>query len=244
MILGVEVWVVLALALAMIIGATVQGLVGLGVGLVGAPATAMIAPELMPGLMLWLALLLPMATLARNHAEIDWRGLAWALPARIPGTAVGVVLVATFTEEQLGIVIGVVVLSAVLLTYRAVQVPVVGASLLAAGLTSGITGTATSIGGPPLAVLYQHRSPVQIRSTLAVYFVVGAALSLTGLGIAGALVWRDLALAGLLAPCLLIGLELSRRLQRRLHGRHIRNGVLLVCAVSAVSLLVRSLVTM
>ena len=243
MILGVELWVVLALALAMIVGATVQGLVGLGVGLVGAPATAMIAPELMPGLMLWLALLLPLATLARNRDEIDWRGLAWALPARIPGTVVGVLLVATFTDEQLGIVIGVVVLSAVLLTYRAVRLPIIGGTLLGAGFISGITGTATSIGGPPLAVLYQHRSPVQIRSTLAVYFVVGAALSLIGLGIADALVWRDLALAGVLVPCLLIGLELSRRLQRRVPSRHIRNGVLLVCAVSAVSLLVRSLIT-
>lgn len=244
MILGVDVWVVVALAVAMIIGATVQGLVGLGVGLVGAPATAMVAPELMPGLMLWLALLLPIATLARSREEIDWHGLAWALPARVPGTVVGVILVATFSEEQLGIVIGVVVLSAVVLTYRAVRLPIVGWTLLAAGFTSGITGTATSIGGPPLAVLYQHRSPVQIRSTLAVYFVVGAALSLIGLGIAGALVWRDLALAALLVPCLLIGLELSRHLQKRIHGRHIRNGVLLVCAVSAVSLLVRSLITL
>ena len=36
-----------------------------------------------------------------------------------------------------------------------------------------ITGTATSIGGPPMAILYQHQPPKTIRTTLAVYFLAG-----------------------------------------------------------------------
>lgn len=242
MIFGIEVWVVVLLAAAVLVGAAVQGLVGLGVGLVGAPVAAVLAPELMPGLLLWVALILPMGSLLRNHELIDWRGLAWAMPARLPGTVLGVLLVANVTERQLGTVIGLVVLAAVLTTWRAVDVPINKGTLLGAGVVSGITGTATSIGGPPLAILYQRRPPVQIRNTLAVYFIAGAAFSLTGLGISGELHLRELILAPMMLPCLVIGLAVARQLAKRISPRRIRGAILVVCALSSTTLLVRSLV--
>ena len=33
---------------------------------------------------------MPCLTLVRDHHDIDWRGLGWSLPARLPGTLVGV----------------------------------------------------------------------------------------------------------------------------------------------------------
>lgn len=239
--LGLDLWVVVVLAATLTVGAAVQGLVGLGLGLVAAPVTALVAPSLMPDLMLWMAALLPLVTLARERDHVDWRGLAWALPARVPGTAVGVVCVATFTDQQIGLAVALMVLVAVLVSAWAVVVPVTSGTLAAAGFASGITGTATSIGGPPLAVLYQHRPPAQIRCTLAVFFLVGAAMSLAGLGVAGALAVRDGLLALLLVPCLVIGFGLSRLLHGRVHARHLRPAVLAVCAASAMALLVRSL---
>ena len=241
MILGVEVWVVVILATTLAVGAAVQGLVGLGLGLVAAPVTTLIAPELMPGLLLWLATMMPLVTLVREHHEIDWRGLGWAVPARLPGTAIGVVFVAWFSARELGIAVGLMVLASVLLTIRAFRVPVNRGTLLAAGFVSGITGTTTSIGGPPLALLFQYRSPRQIRSTLAVYFVLGAGFSLAGLAVAGSLDRSTFVLALLMVPCLLLGFVVSRFLHRVVPAHHIRGGVLLVCGLSAVVLLLRSL---
>jgi uncharacterized membrane protein YfcA len=195
----------------------------------------------MPDLMLWLAMLLPMATLVREHQEIDWGGLGWSLGARAPGTAVGVALVAAFSTRSLGIAVGLMVLVSVALTAKAVVVPVNRGSLVAAGLASGITGTATSIGGPPLAILLQHRSPRQIRTTLAVYFLLGAAFSLTGLMLGSRLEAGTLLLALVLSPCLVVGLTLGRLLHGRLPRERVRFAVLGVCAASAVVLLVRSL---
>ena len=43
-----------------------------------------------------------------------------------------------------------------------------------------------------MALLYQHRSPQQIRSTLAVLFTVGAAMSLVGIWLGGHLEIRVL----------------------------------------------------
>jgi uncharacterized membrane protein YfcA len=229
------------LAATLVVAAGVQGLVGLGLGLVSAPVVILVAPGLMPDLLLWLALLMPLVTLMRERHDIDWSGLAWSLPWRIPGTLVGVWLVTWFSAPSLGLMVGLMVLASVLLTLRAVEVPVNVATLGAAGFVSGITGTTTSIGGPPMALLYQHRPPTQIRSTLALYFIVGAGLSLTGLGLAGSLEPHALLLALALVPSLLAGFGISRLLVKRVPSRHIRSGVLLVCGASAVVVLVRSL---
>ena len=109
-------------------------------------------------------------------------------------------LVATFSKDALGVVVGVMVLLSVLLTARAVVIPVNRATLVTAGFTSGVTGTATSIGGPPLAILLQHRTPRQIRTTLAVYFLLGARSRLTGLLVGGHLDLGVVLLALLLTP--------------------------------------------
>jgi hypothetical protein len=138
--------------------------------------------------------------------------------------------------------VGVMVLVSVLLTARAVVVPVNRRSLGVAGFTSGITGTSTSIGGPPMAILLQHRPPRQIRCTLAVYFLLGASLSLVFLGIAGQLDKTSFVLAAAYLPCLVVGFALSRPLRRVLPARYVRPLVLAVCAASALVLLVRSIV--
>lgn len=229
------------LAATLVVGAAVQGLVGLGLGLVAAPVTMLLEPALMPDLLLWLAMLLPVVTLVREHHDIDWRGLGWAVSARVPGTALGVYLVGVFSERALGVAVGGMVLVSVLLTARAVVVPVNRGTLVAAGVASGVTGTATSIGGPPMALLLQHRSPRQIRSTLGVYFLLGAGLSLAGLGLTGGLERSTFLLAMLMVPCLVLGFVVSRALHRFVPRHRVRTGVLLVCGASAVVLLFRSI---
>ena len=227
-------------ALALLVGATVQTLVGVGLALVAAPVVTLVDATLMPALMLWLACIFPVLTLASERSAVDWRGLGWAMPPRVVGTFLGVLVVATLPARAIGVVVGVMVLAAVALTWRAVRVPITRVTLAGAGLVAGVTGTATSIGGPPLALLYQHRPPRQIRSTLAVFFMAGAGLSLTGLAVAGELELRHLLLAAALVPVLLLGTVLGAVLRPRLPAEQVRTVVLLVCAASALALLVRT----
>lgn len=232
------------LAATLVVAAGVQGLVGLGLALVTAPVVTLLAPELMPEFMLWLGLTMPFVTLIREHHDIDWSGLGWSLPTRIVGTVLGVLLVASFPPAGLGIALGLMVLLSVLLTVRHVEVPVNPGTLSVAGFVSGVTGTATSIGGPPIAILYQHRPPHQIRSTLGVFFIIGAGMSLVGLGAAGELEPASFLLAMSMVPALVVGFALSRLLDRRVPRHRIRTGVLLVSGLSAVVVLVRSLLTL
>lgn len=228
--------------LAVLIGATVQSVVGLGIGLMSAPVITLLEPGLMPGVLIALAFVLPCVTLLHDHDDIDWHGLTWSLPSRVLGTAVGVWVVATFSADQLGAFIGVMVLLAVAITWHAVEVPVNRGTLGTAGFIGGVTGTATSIGGPPFALLYQHRPPSQLRSTMAVYFVIGALISLVGLLVSGDLERHQLAVAGLLLPALGFGVLAGVPLRRALPAHRVRPAVLLVSAASALVLVVRSLV--
>jgi uncharacterized membrane protein YfcA len=229
------------IAAAVLVGSVVQSAVGLGVGLVAAPVTALLEPALMPGALLMVAVLMPCLTLVNDHHDIDWSGLLWSLPARVPGTVVGVWVVTTLTARELGIAIGVVVLLAAAVTWRAVTVPVNRATLSVAGFASGITGTATSIGGPPIAIVYQHRPAGEIRTTMAVYFLVGASLSLVALFVTGDLTREQVVAAAELVPFLAVGALLGALARRSIPAHVVRPAVLLVSSASALVLLVRSL---
>lgn len=239
--LGVDPWVLVVVAIVLVVASAIQGLVGLGLGLVSAPVITLLDASLMPTVPLVLAIALPMMTLVGEHEDIDWRGLGWSMPTRVLGTGVGVVLVTTFTARELGVAVALMVLLAVGLTLRAVVLPVRPETLTVVGFISGITGTTTSIGGPPMAILYQHQPPRTIRTTLAVFFILGAMLSLTGLALADALDPQVVLVGVLLTPCLLLGVVVSRVLKGRVPDAAVRPVVLGLCSLSALILLVRSL---
>jgi uncharacterized membrane protein YfcA len=230
------------IATALVLGALVQSVVGLGLGLVAAPVITLVEPSVMPELMLWLALTLPLMTLLGERDDIDWGGLGWSFPTRVVGTGVGVAVVASMSNRVIGVFVGVMVLVAVLVTWRAVVLPLTRPSLVVAGFVSGITGTATSIGGPPMAILYQHQPAKTIRTTLAVYFLAGAAMSLVGLAVVGEVGTREALLALALIPTLIVGALLGQAVRARVATDTVRPAVLVVCGVSALALLVRSLV--
>jgi uncharacterized protein len=231
---------VVLIGLVMVVGAYVQAVVGLGLGLLGAPVVALLDPSLVPVLTLWLALLISGLNLLGEHEHVDWRSTAWSLPARVPGTVLGAWLVAEFTEKQIGVALAVMVLVAVALTVRTVDVPVNAATLATAGFVAGTTGTATSVGGPPIALLYQHGDPKVARATMSVFFFVGVVLSLAGLAVSGSLAREPSWLAVVLAPGVVVGYVVGRHTRGRVDRDVFRRGVLAVCTVSALILLLRS----
>jgi uncharacterized protein len=118
-------------------------------------------------------------------------------------------------------------------------VPVNRLSTTTAGFASGVMGTATSIGGPPMALLYQHHEGAVLRSTLAVAFAFGTALSIAGLLVGGVIHLWHVALAAALLPALVLGLALSRFVVGRVEGGWLRPSVLAFAAATAVLAIVR-----
>jgi hypothetical protein len=222
-------------------GAALQAVLGFGLGLVGAPVLHLIDPELVPGPLLFVMVPLTVLVARRERGSLDLRGIRWALVGRVPGTIAGTVAVASFSERSLGVLLGLVVLGAVVLSVAGWHVQPTSGTLLAAGVASGFMGTATSIGGPPMAMVYQRRTGAELRSTLAAYFVVAAGFSLFVLAVAGEFDGEGLSLGLRLLPGVVLGYLLSGPLGTVLDKGRTRPAVLGASAVSAVVLIAQQL---
>ncbi|MEV0145697.1 MULTISPECIES: sulfite exporter TauE/SafE family protein [unclassified Nonomuraea] len=229
--------------MAVFVGAVVQGSVGFGLGLVAAPVLTMLDPGVMPGAMQVANMTLPLLTLAAEWRRVDWRGLGFAVLGRLPGSVVGAVIVVQVSVHALGVLVGVMVLVAVGLTASAPAVPRNGATIAGAGFVSGVTGTATGIGGPPIALVYQHAKGPQIRATLAMFFFLSAGQSLVILAAVDRLPARALVTGAALLVPMAVGFAVSGPLRRYLDGGKVRTAVLAVAATSAAVLIAQSLVS-
>lgn len=230
--------IVLVAGSCVLLGAVVQGTVGFGVNLLAAPIIVLLEPSLMPVSLLIVGTVMPLITVCNEGRHID-RSVGWALGGRVAGTVPGVWLVVVLSADYLGIVIAVLILAMVAVTLVSVDVSPSRASLVGAGLASGITGTASGVGGPPLGLVYQRSAPSTARATTALVLVLGSLISLTALGFAGeveaAQVWFGLLLVPFLAAGFLVALHVRARFQ----GELFRWAILAVVVVSSIAVIVR-----
>jgi len=226
---------------AVLIGALVQGVIGFGMNLLVVPVLALVEPDSLPAVAVMLGVPLSLTMLAHEHEAVDRRGVGWVMLGRLPGTILGAWIVTIASNGALSVVIGASVLFATVLSAWAPPIPHHAATVTAAGVVSGTTGTAAGIGGPPLALLYQHHPGPVIRGTLAATFFLGTILSLAFLGVAGEIGWGHVALGALLTPAALIGGRFSRRFAQHVDAHWLRPAVLTFAAVSAVVVIVNGL---
>ena len=228
-------------AVAVAVGACAQGSFGFGLGLVAAPVLALTDDRLVPGPLLMVALVLTGLVALRERGGLDWRGIRWAIVGRIPGSILGAVAVVTLPERGLVIVFAVLVLAGVGLSVAGWDVEPTRTTLFSAGAASGLMGSITSIGGPPMALVYQRRSGPELRSTLALFFLFGSALSIGLLVLAGEIGRNDVGRAAWLLPPMLVGYLASRIVSSHLDRGRTRTAILVFSAVSSVALLVLEL---
>ncbi|MBV8996383.1 MAG: TSUP family transporter [Pseudonocardiales bacterium] len=232
--------VLITAGLIVALGALVQGAVGYGMALVAAPLLALIEPALVPVPLILLSSAHAVLAAVRDWRHADWTGIGWAMLGRLPGTGLGVLAVVALSQRVFALLVGLAVLGWVLLSLLSWRPRPRPGSLLLAGLVSGAGGTAASIGGPPIALLYQDAAGPRVRGTIGGYFVLGSAISLAALAAAGQVTGESLASTAVLAPFLLAGFGLSGPARRVLdnNGRT-RRAVLAVAAISAALLLGR-----
>jgi uncharacterized membrane protein YfcA len=223
------------------LGGFVQSGIGLGLGLIAAPVVTLLDPALMPGSMLVAGAGLPVLILAREVLHTDWHGVSWALAGRVAGTVGGIWVLAVVSLRALGIVVGGMVLAVVVLSIRAAVVPRNRVTLVTAGVISGVTGTATSIGGPPVALLYQDESGPRVRATLSFYFTIGNSVALAALALSGHLPAQDVVAGLVFAGCAAAGFAGAAGLRRFLDAGRTRAAVLAAAAGSALVLIAHSL---
>ena len=239
-VLGLPAGAALACVAVVYVGAIVQATTGVGVGIISSPVLLLVDPAFVPACIVLAVLPLSMTVAWADRAHVDRPGVLAALAGRVPGLVLGALVVASISETVLSILVGVTVLGGVVVSLTARRFDPSRLALVLAGFASGFTGTAVGVGGPPMALTYQHSDPVTMRATISVFFAVGSVLSAVALALAGEIGGRQLELLALLVPAVLAGLATARHQAARLVGPGVRPVVLALSAFSAVALLVRT----
>ena len=226
---------------AVTIGALLQGSIGIGLGMIGAPLLVLIRPDLVPGPLLLNALLLTLLVTRRERRSVALSDLQWALIGRVLGVVFAATALTVMSRAQMSYAVGGVVLLVVAVNAAGWRVRPTRAALFGAGTVSGVTGTVSSIGGPPVALLYQHAEGARLRGPLNAYMAVGSVMSLSALAVIGRFGWHEMVLGISMWPGVIAGFVVSRRTARMVDGGYLRIGVLTTSALAGFLVILRQL---
>ncbi|MCB0990835.1 MAG: sulfite exporter TauE/SafE family protein, partial [Acidimicrobiales bacterium] len=223
------------------LGTSVQSSVGFGANLIAMPMIALFAPELVPGASLFAISAMNVMMLVRDRKGIEFGPVSNALIGRVGGTIAGALVIGALSDRGLRIVIALAVLAMVVISSVTTAPRRTRPNMIVAGTVSGFGAVTAGIGGPPVALMFQSAEGKQIRGSMGGFFVVGTAMTLVGLAIAGEFGLYELKWGALLVPAAVVGFVLSRYLIPIVDRGYTRPAILSLSAASAIVLLARAL---
>ncbi len=240
-ILALPIPLIVTFMVATFFAAMVQGTIGFGFAIVSVPLLLNIDPRLAPEPQLFVQLPLSLLMFYRERKSADYKAAVWTTVGRVPGTVIGLGLLRIASQSWLDVIIGGLVLLGALLLASGGSIKRNKITEFFAGGFSGLGHAVSSIGGPPLALLYKDDKGPTIRATISLIFAVGLVMTIAGRVVEGHIEVRHLALGALGFPALIGGLYCSRFLLERVEGAPLRRGILFIAGLAAVLLLQRGL---
>ncbi len=204
-------WILTAASLAVVCGAIIQSSIGMGFGLTVAPVLAVLDQELVPGPILVMGFLTAGAGALREWRHVNAGELGTALAGRLAGAILATWVITILPDRStFSLVFGLTILAMLLLAIAGWRMPFTPANLAAMGWVSGLTGTITGVGAPPLAMVYQDRTALAARPSLNAFFSLGCLMSIILLALAGWFGPGDIVVALAFLPAMALGLGLAR----------------------------------
>ena len=231
---------IFVISLVVFVASFVQGATGFGFAMITAPIIALIAPGTLPVLLLVLMIPLNLFVVWRERHALDIRGASWIMLGRTAGTAGGLLILVSISIKSLDLLIGFSTAIAAMVSLFTPSFSPSRSTLISVGVITEITETATGVGGPPLAMIYQHRPASELRSTIATCFLLGEIISLAVLAVSGKVNAEQLRIALLVFPALILGGTLSTLIHHRIEGQLVRFLVLGFALVSGVTVAVQA----
>jgi uncharacterized membrane protein YfcA len=221
--------------------ACLQGSIGFGFALVAAPILVLIDPSFVPGPVMVNAAVLTTFIFLRERQSVDLTPVRWAVLGNLLGTTVAGTALSFVSAYGFSLLFSIVVLAAVVLSVMGFHPRVTQRNATVAGVASGFMGTTSSIGGPPMAILFQAERGAVLRGNLSAYFLCSTLIGLSMLAFIGRFGKIEIELAQRLLPGLLFGFVLSLRTSRLLDGGAVRPLVLALSSAAAIVILIRTL---
>ena len=229
-------------SLTVLVGSTLQGAIGFGMGLFASPILILIDERFVPAPILLATWVMTTFLILRERHAVDIRGLQWALVGRAVGTVLAGTVLMLLPRDRIPLVFGALVLLGVAMSLSGLRFRPRRSVLLGAGAMSAVMGTIASIGGPPMALVYQDAPGAQLRATMSSFFWVGAAMSLVVLRVVGRFGEEEVWLTLVILPGVLLGLLASRWTAAVVDRGHTRAVVLTLAVAAGLAVIIRQLV--
>jgi uncharacterized membrane protein YfcA len=224
-----------------VVGSAIQGSVGIGFAVVVAPILLLYAPAFVPAPMVLAALLLVIMIATRERHDVIWRDLPPATLGRTLGTIPAAFALSILPQPYYELLFGALVMLGVVVSALGWHIRPTLWNVFLASIVSGFMSTVSSIGGPPMALMYQNEEGSRIRATISAIFIIGGTITLTGLWSIGRFHVTELLLGLLLMPGVIVGFLISRYTTAKLNAEHVRPALLTASALCALIVIARSL---
>jgi len=218
-------------------GAMLQGSLGFGLGPLSVPLLLLIDPGFIPGPLLLVSIYLTFFMFRRERNDFHKASFSWAIMGRILGSVAGAMLLVIIPAEHLSLFYGGLIIFAVLLSISGWKLAMVPKNYVLVGTLSGMMATAVAMGGPAMALIYQHGTGSRLRSTLSAIFLLGSFISLGALLWVGRLGLPEVQKALILLPGIILGFYLSRYSLAALDKKYLRPAILMVSTLSSIVLI-------
>ena len=139
---GLPMYMVAVCTLLALIGSSVQGSLGFGLGMLTSPIFAMIDHSFVPVAMMLAVMPLTFGVAFRDRKFIDASGFKWAILGRFPGVFIGIVALRAMNKDTLAYSVAtsvtIAVIISIITTKRGQVVPTNATTLTSAGFASFI----------------------------------------------------------------------------------------------------------
>jgi uncharacterized protein len=228
--------------LAILVSSATHRVTGQAFGLICAPLIALAAPSHIPAIILLCGLPVMMYSINFDWTEVRWNEAGYAFVGRVAGSLLAATIIAATADKQfISVCVGIAVLLGVAISLTSFTIAINRVSLLVAGFMSGGMATLTSVGAPPMGLLYQRKSFGHVRATLNAFFLFGALASIGALVLYGLIGTSDVWLTVALLPAIGVGTLIGDVALGRLTIKTLRPFTLGISTFAAVVLLLRTL---
>jgi uncharacterized protein len=222
------------------VAASIHGVIGFGFNFIGAPILLLLYPQLVPAPIIINSVVIVCLVGWTSRKDIQYHALGWAVGACVLGAFAAGFAMTLVSASTYSALFGSLLLLAVGVSLLGWRPAITASNAAIGGGISGFMGTITSIGGPPIALLYQRMPGPALRGTMSAYFLLTSPFILLALYGAGRLGWAELKLSIVLIPGMLLGFACSKYLARYLNAQATRAIVLLISTAGGIVLLMRA----
>ena len=228
-----------------ILGAITQSAIGIGFG-IPAGILVLLEPSMVPSCIILMGSFLALSNAMLSYKDIIKVDLIYSFTGRVIGSILAMPLIfLTLGTDYYLIIFGVLLLIATYLSAKKWNIVATKKNITIAGTASGIMGTLTGIGGPPMAIVYQNSSAPKVVATLNMFFGIGALFSVLLFVYFDLINLPEVMKSIYLAPGLVIGTYIGRRgIVRKFVNRNLKNLIIAVCFISALVIILDAILSL